>query len=287
MDLNRLTQKSQEALHDAQTKALRFGHTEVDGEHLLLALLDQSEGLVGPLLARAGADPDRLREDVEAELGRRPRVSGPGAAPGQVFVTQRLSRLIENASREANRLKDEYVSVEHLVIALLDEGSSSAAGRLLQQHGLTRNGFLSALTEVRGHQRVTSATPEGTYEALGKYGRDLVAEAAAGRLEPVIGRDAEIRRTIPGLARRRLSRDWRSGSTTGMFPRVYATRPSSRWTWGRWLRGRSIGANSRSGSRPSSTRFRAQRAGFCSSLTSCTTSSAQALRKGPWTRAIC
>ena len=99
MDLNRLTQKSQEALHDAQTKALRFGHTEVDGEHLLLALLDQSEGLVGPLLARAGADPDRLREDVEAELGRRPRVSGPGAAPGQVFVTQRLSRLIENASR--------------------------------------------------------------------------------------------------------------------------------------------------------------------------------------------
>ena len=119
-----------------------------------------------------------------------------------MFVTQRLSRLIENASREANRLKDEYVSVEHLVIALLDEGSSSAAGRLLQQHGLTRNGFLSALTEVRGHQRVTSATPEGTYEALGKYGRDLVAEAAAGRLEPVIGRDSEIRRTIQILSRK-------------------------------------------------------------------------------------
>jgi ATP-dependent Clp protease ATP-binding subunit ClpB len=202
MDLNRLTQKSQEALHDAQTKALRFGHTEVDGEHLLLALLDQSEGLIGPLLARAGADPDRLREDLEAELGRRPRVSGPGAAPGQVFVTQRLSRLIESASREARRLKDEYVSVEHLVIALLDEGSSSAAGRLLQQQGLTRNGFLSALTEVRGHQRVTSATPEGTYEALGKYGRDLVAEAAAGRLEPVIGRDTEIRRVIQILSRK-------------------------------------------------------------------------------------
>ena len=135
-------------------------------------------------------------------MGRRPRVSGPGAAPGQVFVTQRLSRLIENASREANRLKDEYVSVEHLVIALLDEGSSSAAGRLLQQHGLTRNGFLSALTEVRGHQRVMSATPEGTYEALDKYGRDLVAEAAAGRLEPVIGRDSEIRRTIQILSRK-------------------------------------------------------------------------------------
>jgi ATP-dependent Clp protease ATP-binding subunit ClpB len=202
MDLNRLTQKSQEALHDAQTKAMRFGHTEVDGEHLLLALLDQSEGLVRPLLARAGADPDHLRKELEAELGRRPSVSGPGASPGQVFVTQRLSRLLEEADREARRLKDEYVSVEHLVVALLDEGSSTAAGRLMAQQGLTRNGFLTALTEVRGHQRVTSATPEGTYEALEKYGRDLVADAAAGRLEPVIGRDAEIRRTIQILSRK-------------------------------------------------------------------------------------
>jgi ATP-dependent Clp protease ATP-binding subunit ClpB len=202
MDMNRLTQKSQEALHDAQTKALRFGHTEVDGEHLLLALLDQTEGLVAPLLARAGADPDRLREDLEAELNRRPKVTGPGASPGQVFVTQRLSRLLETAEREAHRLKDEYVSVEHLVIALLDEGSSSAAGRLMQQQGLTRDGFLRALTEVRGNQRVTSASPEGTYEALEKYGRDLVADANAGRLEPVIGRDTEIRRTIQILSRK-------------------------------------------------------------------------------------
>jgi ATP-dependent Clp protease ATP-binding subunit ClpB len=202
MDLNRLTQKSQEALHDAQTKAMRFGHVEVDGEHLLLALLNLSEGLVRPLLARAGADPDQLGKELEAELGRRPSVSGPGASPGQVYVTQRLSRLLEEADREARRLKDEYVSVEHLVIALLDEGSSTAAGRLMAQQGLTRNGFLAALTEVRGHQRVTSATPEGTYEALEKYGRDLVADAAAGRLEPVIGRDAEIRRTIQILSRK-------------------------------------------------------------------------------------
>jgi ATP-dependent Clp protease ATP-binding subunit ClpB len=202
MDLNRLTQKSQEALHDAQTKALRFGHTEVDGEHLLLALLDQGDGLVRPLLARGGADPDRLREDLEEELGRRPRVSGSGASPGQVYVTQRLSRLLEAADREARRLKDEYVSVEHLVVALLDEGSSSASGRLMAQQGLTRDTFLAALTEIRGHQRVTSATPEGTYEALEKYGRDLVTDAAAGRLEPVIGRDAEIRRTIQILSRK-------------------------------------------------------------------------------------
>ncbi|MCW2735742.1 ATP-dependent chaperone ClpB [Nocardioides sp.] len=202
MDMNRLTQKSQEALHDAQTKALRFGHVEVDGEHLLLALLDQADGLVAPLLARAGADPDRLRTDLEAELGRRPRVSGPGATPGQVHITQRLSRLLDTADGEARRLKDEYVSVEHLVIALVEEGSGSAVGRLLRAQGLTRDSFLAALTEVRGHQRVTSATPEGTYEALEKYGRDLVAAATAGKLEPVIGRDGEIRRTIQILSRK-------------------------------------------------------------------------------------
>jgi ATP-dependent Clp protease ATP-binding subunit ClpB len=153
MDLNRLTQKSQEALHDAQTKAMRFGHTEVDGEHLLLALLDQSEGLVRPLLARAGADPDQLRKELEAELGRRPSVSGPGASPGQVYVTQRLSRLLEGADREARRLKDEYVSVEHLVVALLDEGSSTAAGRLLGQQGLTRDGGQGASAGHLRHSR--------------------------------------------------------------------------------------------------------------------------------------
>ena len=202
MDPNRLTQKSQEALHDAQTKALRFGHTEVDGEHLLLALLDQPEGVVPRLVAQAGADPFRLRADVEAELSRRPRVTGPGAAPGQVFVTQRLSRLLDAAEAEARRLKDEYVSVEHLVLALLDEGSATAAGRRLKEHGVTREAFLSALTAIRGNQRVTSATPEVAYEALEKYGRDLVADARAGKLDPVIGRDAEFRRVVQILSRK-------------------------------------------------------------------------------------
>jgi len=122
MDANRLTQKSQEALHDAQTKALHFGHVEVDGEHLLLALLDQADGLAPRLVAQAGADPGAVRAAVEAELGRRPPVSGPGAEPGQVFVTQRLSRLLDGADREARRLKDEYVSVEHLLLALAEEG---------------------------------------------------------------------------------------------------------------------------------------------------------------------
>ncbi|MDT4934452.1 MAG: ATP-dependent Clp protease ATP-binding subunit ClpB [Pseudonocardiales bacterium] len=202
MDMNQLTQKSQEAHHDAQTKALRFGHTEVDGEHLLLALLDQPDGLVPRLFERAGADPSSLRRDLEGELGRRPSVTGPGASPGQVFVTQRLSRLLDAAEREAHRLKDEYVSVEHLVLALLGEGSATASGRILEAAGITRDRFLEVLTDLRGNQRVTSATPEGSYEALEKYGRDLVAEARSGRLDPVIGRDAEIRRVIQILSRK-------------------------------------------------------------------------------------
>jgi ATP-dependent Clp protease ATP-binding subunit ClpB len=202
MDPNHLTQKSQEALHDAQTKALRFGHTEVDGEHLLLALLDQAEGIAPRLLSQAGADPDRLRQALEAELARRPRVSGPGASPGQIMVTQRLSRLLDAAEQEAGRLKDEYVSVEHLLLALLAEGPATPAGRLLQQEGVTRDRFLEALTKIRGNQRVTSAMPEVAYEALAKYGTDLVAAAASGRLDPVIGRDAEIRRVIQILSRK-------------------------------------------------------------------------------------
>ncbi|MFZ0048672.1 MAG: ATP-dependent chaperone ClpB [Streptosporangiaceae bacterium] len=202
MDPSHLTQKSQEALHDAQTKALRYGHTEVDGEHLLLALLDQPEGIVPRLLAQAGTDPDRLRKNLEAELERRPRVSGPGVAPGQINISQRLSRALVNAQQEADRLKDEYVSVEHLVMTLLEEGQDTAAGRLLRQEGLTNDAFLQALARIRGNQRVTSAMPEVAYEALAKYGRDLVADAASGSLDPVIGRDAEIRRVIQILSRK-------------------------------------------------------------------------------------
>jgi ATP-dependent Clp protease ATP-binding subunit ClpB len=202
MDMNRLTQKSQEAVAAAQAKATALGHTEVDGEHLLAALLESPDGLIPPLLREVGADVDALRAQLEADLARRPKVTGPGAAPGQVFVTQRLSRLLDAAGREAERLKDEYVSVEHLLLALTEEGTATSAGRRLKEQGVTRESFLTALTRIRGHQRVTSATPEGAYEALEKYGRDLVELARTGTLDPVIGRDAEIRRVIQILSRK-------------------------------------------------------------------------------------
>jgi ATP-dependent Clp protease ATP-binding subunit ClpB len=202
MDPNRLTQKTQEALHDAQTKALRYGHTEVDVEHLLLALLDQSGGLIPRLLERADVDAEPLRAELESTLEGRPRVSGPGAAPGQVYVSRALGQLLDAADQEAQRLKDEYVSVEHVLLAMVAAGADTAAGRLLREHGVTRERFLEVLTDVRGSQRVTSANPETAYEALEKYGRDLVAEARLGRLDPVIGRDSEIRRVIQILSRK-------------------------------------------------------------------------------------
>ena len=202
MDINKLTQKSQEALQSAQTKALRYGHQEVDGEHLLLALLEQPEGLVPRLLARMEAPTEALKNEVERELSRRPKVSGPGVEAGKIYLTQRLQQILLRAEDEAKRLKDEYVSVEHLLLAMIEEGSSSPLGRLLASFNITRNAFLAVLTAVRGNQRVTSAMPEVAYEALEKYGTDLVSEARRNKLDPVIGRDAEIRRVIRILSRK-------------------------------------------------------------------------------------
>jgi ATP-dependent Clp protease ATP-binding subunit ClpB len=202
MDLNKLTQKSQEAVHDAQTLALRHGHQEVDSEHLLLALIDQSDGIFPRLLARMEVPADALRAAVDKELEARPQVSGPGAEAGKIYVTQAFQKLFVRAEDEAKRLKDEYVSVEHLALALIDQGKSTPAGKVLAQFNVTRDRFLRALTEVRGNQRVTSAMPEVAYEALAKYGTDLVDLAKKNKLDPVIGRDAEIRRVIRILSRR-------------------------------------------------------------------------------------
>jgi ATP-dependent Clp protease ATP-binding subunit ClpB len=199
--MTKLTQKTQDALLEAQSQAVTRGHTEVDSEHMLYALLDQSDGLIPRLLERMDIDGKQVKNAVESELSRRPSSSGSGYAPGKILISQRLSKLLVKAQQEAQRLKDEYVSVEHVFLELIKD-DKSPAGKVLHDFGLTKQGFLQALTSVRGHQRVQSANPEETYEALSRYGRDLVKAARDGKLDPVIGRDEEIRRVIRILSRK-------------------------------------------------------------------------------------
>ncbi len=202
MDPNRLTSKSQEALQAAQSIARRRDHLEVDSEHLLLALLEQEGGLVPRLLQKLGIPAENLATALADEIARRPGVSGPGVEAGKIYVSQRFNKLLDRAESEAKRLRDDYVSVEHLLLAACDEKGDTAIGRLFKQFNLDRNRLLATLTEVRGHQRVTSPEPEATYEALQKYGRDLVQAARDGKLDPVIGRDDEIRRVVRILSRK-------------------------------------------------------------------------------------
>jgi len=200
MDINRLTQKAQEALGSAHSKAARYGHQQVDVEHLLAALLEQDGGLAISILEKLSIDSTALKRRLDQELERMPRVSGGGASADQIYVTGRLNRLLAEAEQEAKNLKDEYVSIEHIL--LTTSGDSGAAGRILKEFGVTREPLTRALKEVRGNQRVTSQNPEATYEALAKYGRDFTKLAAQGKLDPVIGRDEEIRRIIQVLSRR-------------------------------------------------------------------------------------
>jgi ATP-dependent Clp protease ATP-binding subunit ClpB len=189
-------------LSEAQKEAIRRGHQEVDNEHLLVALLNQENGLIPRILMKMDISAEALKDATERELERRTSVRGPGVEPGKIYISGRLSKILMTAEESAKRLKDEYVSVEHLFAALIDEGEATTAGRLLSEFGITRDGFLKALQDVRGRQRVQSADPESTYEALERYGRDLVRLARAGKLDPVIGRDEEVRRVIRILSRR-------------------------------------------------------------------------------------
>ncbi len=200
MDLNRFTEKSQEAIREAQSLATRYSHQQIDTEHLLLALLEQERGLATSILNKADIPAETLKRRLEEELARLPKVSGPSGGPDQVYVTSRLNRLLTQAEDEARKLKDEYVSVEHLLLAMT--GDQGASGRLLREFGLSGERLMQALREVRGNQRVTSQNPETTYEALERYGRDLTQLAEQGKLDPVIGRDTEIRRVIQVLSRR-------------------------------------------------------------------------------------
>lgn len=202
MDLQKFTQKSQEALQDAQARAVRRGNTEVDIEHLVSSLAQQEGGLIPRLFEKMDVPLQPFIDEVERELDKRPKVTGPGIEPGKVYLTSRLAQSFVKAEEEAKRLKDEYVSVEHLLLAALDADPKSPFGKICAQFGLTRDRLFAALNVVRGNQRVQSSNPEATYEALDRYGRDLVQEAQKGKLDPVIGRDSEIRRVIRILSRK-------------------------------------------------------------------------------------
>src|SRR6185369_15455996 len=200
MDINRFTQKAQEAISSAQTKAARYGHQQVDVEHLLASLLDQEGGLAVSILTKTEINIDSFKRRVEQELERMPKVSQAGGGPEQIYITARLNRLLAQAEDEAKNIKDDYISIEHLLMAMTED--AGAAGRILKEFGVTREKLATVLKDIRGNQRVTSQNPEATYEALNRYGRDYTKLAAQGKLDPVIGRDEEIRRVIQVLSRR-------------------------------------------------------------------------------------
>jgi len=196
MRLDKLTAKMQEALHVAQDEASRNGQQELGNEGVLLALLDQGEGVTRPLMEKLGVSVAPLTEKLRAELERRPKVHGSS----QIFIGAELKTTLENAEREMTRMKDEYLSAEHFLLAV-SEGNTAAA-RLLKEAGITRDKLMGALVQVRGSQRVTDQNPEGKYQSLEKYGRDLTEAARRGKIDPVIGRDNEIRRVMQVLSRR-------------------------------------------------------------------------------------
>ena len=198
MNIEKYTQNAQQAVMECQNIAISEGHQMLDGEHLHMALLMQKDGLIPKLLKYLNVDPTAVIADVEEQLEKLPKVSG---AADNMYSSRRLSQILMRAEKIAEEFKDEYVSVEHLYIALLEEKGTPSA-KIFAKYNITKNKFLEALSKVRGNQRVTSQNPEDNYDALNKYGRDLVEMAREGKLDPVIGRDAEIRHAIQILSRR-------------------------------------------------------------------------------------
>ena len=198
MNFDKYTQNAQAAIADCQNIAIENGQQQLEGEHLHLALLRQREGLVPRLLTYMGLDVNTLMGEVQREIDRLPKVSG---SSDQLYASRRFAKLLVDAEKTAEQFKDEYVSVEHLYLALVEENGTPSAA-IFRRYGIDKEKLLQALTKVRGSQRVTSQNPEESYEALTKYGRDLVEAARQGKLDPVIGRDAEIRHTIQILSRK-------------------------------------------------------------------------------------
>ncbi|HET9495895.1 MAG TPA: Clp protease N-terminal domain-containing protein, partial [Chloroflexia bacterium] len=198
MNLQKYTEKAQEAILTAKEMAEQAGHSQIEPVHLLAALIEQPEGVVPQVLARVGVDSGSLMQSVRSELEKLPRVYGASS----VYLSGQMNDLARRAESTATGMKDEFVSTEHLLLAMLDDADRSAAAKLLRGTGLTRDKLLAALAQIRGNQRVTDQNPEGKYAALERYGRDLTDAARKNKLDPVIGRDEEIRRVIQVLLRR-------------------------------------------------------------------------------------
>ncbi len=198
MNIEKYTQNAQSAIIDCQNIAIEEGHQQIDGEHLHLALLMQKDGLIPKLLKFMEVNTGEIIGALESEIDKLPKVSGSAE---NMYSTRRLQQIFLNAEKKAEKMKDEYISVEHLYLALLDERNTPSAA-IFKRYGINKEKFLDALNKVRGNQRVTSQNPEENYDALNKYGRDLVEMAREGKLDPVIGRDSEIRHTIQILSRR-------------------------------------------------------------------------------------
>jgi ATP-dependent Clp protease ATP-binding subunit ClpB len=201
MDFEKYTQNAQAAVAQAQATAMQMGHQQIDGEHLHLALLLQDEGLIPKILKLRGIEVSDVVQEIEVELEKLPKVQvAPGGNDG-LYPTRRIGKLLGEAEKTAKKFGDDFISVEHIYLALLDEHATPSA-MIFKNHNLTRENFLEELTKIRGNQRITSQNPEEGYEALTKYGRDLVQAAREGKLDPVIGRDDEIRHTVQILSRR-------------------------------------------------------------------------------------
>ncbi|MBQ6398676.1 MAG: AAA family ATPase, partial [Clostridia bacterium] len=201
MNMNQFTQKTVGALERAQSLAIEYGHMQVEQEHVLMALTEDGNDLIPQLLEKCGLSVASLRAGLEDQLNRTPRVSGSGREPGKVYIAQELEKALVEAEKTAKQMKDEYLSVEHVWMGICAK-PSSAVSRLLKSLGYRPDAFLKALSEVRGAARVTSDNPEETYDALKKYGSDLVEMARKQKLDPVIGRDSEIRNVIRILSRK-------------------------------------------------------------------------------------
>ena len=197
MNIQKFTQKSVEAINNCEKLAYEYGNQQIEQEHLLYSLLTIEDSLIARLAEKMGIDPKEFTNRAKALVAGLPKVSGGG----QVYVGSELNRVLLGAETEAKTLGDEYVSVEHLFLALIRNADSNV-GPLFKEYGINRDSFLAALATVRGNQRVTSDNPEATYDTLEKYGEELVAKAKANKLDPVIGRDAEIRNVIRILSRK-------------------------------------------------------------------------------------